>query len=522
MNPGNQQSAKLLLVCLTLALAIHASPQARATPGLPGESKYTLELTPFARHTGENAIDLTHPRDGTGRVFVSTQSGQVFGYSKDGKPLGVFLDLTKADVGFTYDSPLRVPFKGLMYIAFHPDYADPAAPGFGKFYTGHQVVVTDEAPDYNTKDFGGLGDSDVRFMLGEWQVDPENPDRIDPASYRRVMLLHFHSYGQMPHALGELAFNPFAQPGDADYGKLYAAVGDGHNGDYKQPHNLARSQQADNPFAKILRIDPLGNDEKPYTIPDDNPFIVEGQPTEPYAIGLRDAQAFSFARDLEGQAVLVAFDIGALSVEEINIVRRGGNYGWDRYEGLEMFNIERLIVERPSPPAVHYGRVFSRRLGEEPKGGGMVAIIGGLVVSDPDDPSFQGQVLFGDLPNGTMMHANYHHMLAVEAEGKQSTPYIMNVKLGDKVGNFADVIGAGRGDSRFGVDESGAAYIVSKQTDTIFKTSLVFTGEPVERSPSVKKTNAGNAWAIAVVATVIMFLVLQLGLVYRGAKKKRA
>jgi len=488
----------------------------QANPPQPGESSYTLELEPFARHTGTNAMELTYAPDGSGRVFVSTQSGQVFAYGPDGSDRGVFLDMTQANAGFRFDHESRFPFRGLMYVAFHPDYAISDAPGFGRFYTGHQVELSEDESDFDSKEFGGLGDSDKRFLIAEWRADADNPDRIDPASYRRVMLLNFRTYANNPHALGEIAFNPDAQPGEADYGKLYIAVGDSHNGDYGKPTNLARVQQPDNPFAKILRIDPLASGIQPYTIPDDNPFG-----TEVYATGLRDAQWFSFAKDLEGETVLVACDIGALLVEEINIIRPGGNYGWDRFEGTLDFDTDRQLLDSARPPVVQYGHAIPARIGAKPEGG-MTAIMGGLVVSDPDHPAFQGQILFGDLPRGTLMHANYHHALTVEKTGRQSTPYILTVKLGEKTGNFADVLGTERGDVRLGVDESGAVYIVSKQTQTIFKTALVYTGKPVKSEPSIhqRESIGGTTGLVIVVGGIALLLIVMLLLAMMGAKRK--
>lgn len=486
-------------------------------PGQPGESGYTLELEPFAEHTGTNAMDVTHAGDDSGRVFVSTQSGQVFVYSSNGESLGVFLDLTQADANFRFNADNRTyPFRGLMYIAFHPDYARQGEAGFGKLYTAHEVAPTETVVDFDSKDFGMIGDSDKRFVLAEWRADPSNPDRVDPASYRQVMLLNFHTYASNPHALGEIAFNPFAQPGEADYGKLYIAVGDSHNGDYSRPVNLMLAQQTDNPFAKILRINPLADGGKPYTTPEDNPFE-----TEVYATGLRDAQWFSFAKDLDGRTVLVACDIGALLVEEINIVRPGGNYGWDRFEGLLDFDTDRQLQGKARPPVVHYSHAIPARIGAKPEGG-LTAIMGGLVVSDPDDPSFQGQILFGDLPRGTLMHANYHHALTVEQTGRQSTPYIMTVRLGDKTGNVADVLGTERGDARFGFDESNNVYLVSKRTGTIFKTGLLFTGEPVESDPQVSKPGVINntMGMLITVGGIALLLIAMLVLVIWGAKRK--
>lgn len=516
--------APLLLALALLIASLPLPTRAQATPDQPGDSRYTLELEPFAQHTGENAIDLTHAVDGTSRVFVSTQSGQVFAFDRDGKSLGVFLDIAKARPDFTRTDG---SFNGLMYIAFHPEYAKPDAPGFGTFYTNHQVSLSDQPADFDSKPLGANGDSDVRFVIAQWQVDPDNPERIDPDSYRQIMLINFHTTGSNPHAVGELAFNPYTQPGDADYGLLYIAVGDSNNRNESGHTNLTYVQQTDNPYAKILRIDPLGDGDLPYTIPADNPFAIDhvieeaddsAPRTEAFAIGLRNSQSFTFANDLEGNAFIVAFDMGAATAEEINFVRAGRNYGWDRFEGTGPYTADRELFSPARPPVALYGHAFPTRPGEDPSGG-PAAIVGGFVVSDPDDPAFQGQIVFADLPRGTLMHANLHHALTAERIGQQSRPYVMNVKLGDKLGTFADVIGADRADVRFGVDEAGRLYLVSKQTGTIFKTKLIYTGQPVQADPRLDNRTGQTNWALIAIAGVTVFLGFELLLVWRRAKR---
>lgn len=485
-----------------------------ASPALPKDSRYTLELMPFAEHTGKDAIDLTHANDNSGRIFVSTMSGQVFAFDQGGNTLGVFLDIAKARPDFMLNP--GGAFRGLMYTAFHPDYADASRPGFGHFYTGHQVTMSDAQPAYDSKDHGALGDSDVRFVVAEWRVDKDNPNRIDPASYRQVLLLNFHTTASNPHAVGELAFNPYATTEDPDYGKLYIAVGDSNNRNEAGHTNLVYTQRVDNPFAKILRIDPLPDGDKPYRIPPDNPFG-----NEVYAIGMRNSQTFSFAKDLQGEPVIVAFDSGASAVEEVNIIRLGNNYGWDRYEGTQDYDKKRVLHSPPHPPAAQYGHSFQNRPGQDPVSGA-ASIIGGFVVSDPEDPAFQGQVVFADLPRGTLMHVNYHHALTMQAEGRQSLPYVMNVRLGDKVGSFADVIGAERGDSRFGVDQSGTLYVVSKQTSTIFKTRLVYTGQPIRAEPGISKQDGlgGLLGLIVVIGATGLGLLALLVIVVWWSKRQ--
>jgi hypothetical protein len=143
------------------------------------------------------------------------------------------------------------------------------------------------------------------------------------------------------HPLSALEFNPTAKPGDADYGLLYISGSDHgfSNGGGPNQSNPAQTQRLDSIITAILRIDPrspsvtrgvkgLGD----YTIPMANKFAADGDPNtlgEIYAYGFRNAHRISWDTD----GTLFANDIGMYQIEEINIVKNGGNYGWMRREG---------------------------------------------------------------------------------------------------------------------------------------------------------------------------------------------
>ncbi|MBX2852435.1 MAG: PQQ-dependent sugar dehydrogenase [Phycisphaeraceae bacterium] len=431
-----------------------------AQPAAPLASSYTLGLDQFSTHTGSRAIDVVAPHDGSGRVFVSAQSGEIFSYGADGTLLSTFVDLasTTANTGFLDTAG---SFRGLMYFDFHPDYNNPTADGYRKVYTGFQ-----SNPSFAAADYSQTNGTPVHYVVGEWEVSTTNPNQIDTSTYREV--IRFAMEGNNPHGLGEVAFNPLAKPGDADYGLLYAAIGDANtNGNSNPAPNYI--QDLSNPFGKIIRINPLedtagGNS---YSVPTSNPWAsTPGAAPENYAIGFRDPQTFSFAKDGNGETVLITFDIGASDREEVDLVRAGENYGWDRYEGTNDLNPTRPLV----PGTTHSLPVleYSHSTG--------FAIIGGLLVSDPDDPTFQDQVIFSDLVNGKMFHADFQEMLDAELNGTQAQIYEMAVAFGGDSGTFADVVDGvdgGRGDARFGYDEAGNVYIVSKQSGTVFETGLV-------------------------------------------------
>ncbi len=109
---------------------------------------------------------------------------------------------------------------------------------------------------------------------------------------------------------------------------LYIAIGDGGLRD--DPYRMAQ-----NPFVlygKMLRLDV---DERtgnlPYGIPKDNPFV-DKQEVRPeiWALGLRNPWGFSF--DVDGGNLWLA-DVGQDIWEEINLIKKGGNYGWSDHDG---------------------------------------------------------------------------------------------------------------------------------------------------------------------------------------------
>src|SRR5262249_19677761 len=141
---------------------------------------------------------------------------------------------------------------------------------------------------------------------------------------------------QANHNGGMLAFGPTDK-------YLYVSLGDGGGaGDIGPGHTpgLGNGQDRTNLFGSILRIDV--NHGRPYAIPPDNPFV--GRPgvhdagaPEIYAYGFRNAYRFSFDMDTHA---LYAGDTGEALWEEVSVVERGGNYGWNIVEGTHCFNRE--------------------------------------------------------------------------------------------------------------------------------------------------------------------------------------
>ena len=171
----------------------------------------------------------------------------------------------------------------------------------------------------------------VDNVVAEWSINPDGT--ANPASYRELMRISQSFYD---HQIGQIGFNPNAGIGDADYGNLYIALGDGGNNFPPNPIDpYNNGQNLDNVQGSILRINPLASGGNPYTIPADNPFRVDGTPSTArntiWAYGFRNPHHFTFDRGGDHKMLIV--DIGQSNIEEVNLGQAGGNYGWDLREG---------------------------------------------------------------------------------------------------------------------------------------------------------------------------------------------
>ncbi|MEO0415926.1 MAG: PQQ-dependent sugar dehydrogenase, partial [Verrucomicrobiota bacterium] len=194
---------------------------------------------------------------------------------------------------------------------------------------------------------------------------------------------------------GNLLFNP------AD-GMLYVFVGDGglKNGVFMLAQNLMRWN------GKVLRIDvDSRTDGRPYGIPADNPFVDTPHACpEIWCYGLRNPWGAGY--DSESGLIFMA-DVGQDMAEEINILERGGNYGWEYREGTQSFAARALLMDaigrtnkEPEDakfidPIHTYGR---------PDG---MSITGGFVYHGDKIPELQGHFVYGDWRFGNLWALKY-------------------------------------------------------------------------------------------------------------------
>jgi glucose/arabinose dehydrogenase len=244
-----------------------------------------------------NPTDITNAGDD--RLFVVERGGKVKIIDNEGNVLPTpFIDIDDLVSNASGQSE-----RGLLGIAFHPDYANN-----GYFFLNHT-------------------DNDDHTNVVRYQVDPANPDKADPST-RELIILIEQPYGN--HNGGGIKFGPD--------GYLYIGMGDG--GSANDPQNYGQNKQS--LLGKMLRLD-VDND-LPYTIPADNPFVGDDTTMdEIWAIGMRNPWRFSFDR-MTGD--LWIGDVGQGAIEEVDFEPAGDagghNYGWRCYEGTDFTNLNSM------------------------------------------------------------------------------------------------------------------------------------------------------------------------------------
>jgi glucose/arabinose dehydrogenase len=287
-------------------------------------------------------VDLQHAGDNSNRLFVVEQAGviSVFPNDKSTSAKTTFLDIREKvdDQGNE---------EGLLGLAFHPDYETN-----GFFY----VNYTASGPN--------------RTVISRFKVSSSNDDQADPAS-EHVLLTFLQPYSN--HNGGQVSFGPD--------GYLYIAVGDGGSGG--DPHE--HGQNLSTLLATILRIDVnKQEDGKQYGIPADNPFVknAKGYREEIYAFGLRNPWRFSFDAD---NGRLWTGDVGQNDFEEIDVVDKGGNYGWNTMEGKHCFDPRSGCNQSGVRLPIHeYGRDEG------------ISVTGGFVYRGPTLKDLTGKYIYAD------------------------------------------------------------------------------------------------------------------------------
>ncbi|MBI4263325.1 MAG: PQQ-dependent sugar dehydrogenase [Acidobacteria bacterium] len=334
---------------------------------------------------------------GTRRLFVNDMRGPLYSVSYDGKSVALYVDINDPKWGVGVQSMGRE--RGFQNFAFHPQFGQAGAPGFGKFYTYTDTPNMTPAPDFTSGNAMATHDT----VLLEWTARTPGAATYDGVPPRELFRLR-QPFGN--HNAGYLGFNPTAAPGSPDVGLLYAGVADGGSGG--DPLNMA--QNLGSAFGKIFRIDPLGTNSrsKKYGIPADNPFVgTPGALPEIYAYGVRNPQRFAW--DPRNGALFVS-DIGQNIVEEVSRVARGANLGWNQWEGSFRFisRTEVGLENRRSDPKVTYPIVewgqIDPLLQPQSAAGGLVVYRGSQI------PQLANRLIFADMPSGEIFHVSVDNL----------------------------------------------------------------------------------------------------------------
>ncbi|MCM2371148.1 PQQ-dependent sugar dehydrogenase [Aporhodopirellula aestuarii] len=302
-------------------------------------------------------IIMSGAGDGSGRLFVASQTGEIYSFDQDDAQIedpDLFLDLSDR---VTYKD--RENEEGFLGLTFHPKFKEN-----GRLY----VYYTTSARPHVS-------------ILSEFHTVEGSQNRIgDPNSERVLMKVQQPFWN---HNGGTVTFGPD--------GYLYIGLGDG--GKANDP--LKSAQDMSKVLGSILRIDVDSRDEgMPYAIPQDNPLVGRSNVwPEIYAWGVRNIWRMAFD---PATGELWAADVGQNDWEEINLIRKGGNYGWSLREGAHSFTLGGGKGSGPNPrliePLVEYPHTDD--WGK--------SVTGGLVYRGKETPELNGYYLYGDYVSGRL------------------------------------------------------------------------------------------------------------------------
>ena len=371
-----------LIVGILFWIAQRASGEAPFSAPAPSVSSFPeIRLESLAKGLRE-PLGSAHAGDGSGRLFIVEQEGTVRIWKNGKLSEKPFLDVR--------DRVVSGGEMGLLGLAFHP-----------KFSENRRFFV-----NYTSRSKG------LQTVISEFKVGGR-PDEFDPKS-ERVLLTIPQPFAN--HNGGDIVFGPD--------GFLYVGMGDGGSANDPQ----GNGQRLSTLLGKMLRIDVDRKEGgKGYGVPSDNPFIgVKNAAPEIWAYGLRNPWRFSFDR---GSGLLFAGDVGQNAREEIDLIRKGRNYGWNVMEGSICTPGVNPICDRSR---------FERPLLDYPRSEGTV-VVGGYVYRGKSIPRVAGFYFYGDFGSGRIWAFRY--------DGKA----VIDHRL---------ILQTGRNVSSFGEDEEGELYVI--------------------------------------------------------------
>ena len=308
----------------------------------------------------DRPIVITGAGDNSGRLFIAGQKGKIFVVDESDRDVSeptLFMDITD-----------RVAYKdreneeGLLGMAFHPDFKRN-----GQFYIYYTTI---DRPHVS--------------IISRFDLQKGEPSG-DPSSEQELMEIQQPFWN---HNGGTLAFGTD--------GYLYIALGDGG----KAHDPLGSGQDLSKLLGSVLRIDvDVPSENRPYSIPKDNPLVGrKGVWPEIYAWGIRNIWRMAFDPKTGD---LWAADVGQNYWEEINLITRGGNYGWSLRESAHSFTLGGAKGSGPRKdliePIVEYPHTddFGK------------SITGGAVYRSAKNKTLDGYYLYGDYVSGRLWGLKY-------------------------------------------------------------------------------------------------------------------
>lgn len=382
------------------------------------------------------------------RLFLSDLNGML--YELKGDKLLLILKIQDYFKGFISRPGLG---SGLGSFAFHPDYLNN-----GLFYTSH----TEYSKIFRKADFS-YHDSipkKMKWIITEWK-QKNTAQTTFKGTHREILTIDVPT---QIHGVQEICFRSGAGKNESDYGKLYIGIGDGGSAENKF---LGLTQSTKKVWGTILRIDPLGNNSKNgnYGIPNDNPFVgIPGAVGEIWAYGFRNPNKISW--DTNNGNMLVS-DIGHMQIEEINLVKSGGNYGWPHREGSFAFYAKEDMDNVYALDSIENNNYIAPILQFDHDEAN--AICGGFVYQGKKIEKLKGKYIFGSIVHGKIFSANVNEFKL----GRQSKIEEFDISYEGKISTLKEMTKNNRVDLRFGIDNNGELYILTKTDGKIYRINAV-------------------------------------------------
>uniref|UniRef100_UPI003AB0BA86 HHIP-like protein 1 n=1 Tax=Centroberyx gerrardi TaxID=166262 RepID=UPI003AB0BA86 len=226
-----------------------------------------------------------------------------------------------------------------------------------------------------------------KIRISEFTLSTHDDNQLDHSSERTILEVVEPASN---HNGGQLLFG--------HDGYLYIFIGDG--GRAGDPFGkFGNSQNKSTLLGKVLRIDVDNNDDgAPYSIPSDNPFLGEKEALpEIYAYGVRNMWRCSIDRGDSatgrGRGRMFCGDVGQNKYEEVDLIVKGGNYGWRAKEGFSCY--DRKLCHNSSLDDILPIYAYPHKLGK--------SVTGGYIYRGCQMPNLNGLYIFGDFMSGRLM-----------------------------------------------------------------------------------------------------------------------